>query len=99
MKKTASLFLTFGLALLISSVFFFSSFAAKLDAVDSLKALGESTACTLSWNVVEGADGYRVYKANGDGYEILGNVKKNSFRAENLRANKNYKFTVRAYTV
>lgn len=99
MKKTASLFLTFGLALLISSVFFFSSFAAKLDAVDSLKALEESIACTLSWNEVEGADGYRVYKANGDGYEILGNVKKNSFRAENLRANKNYKFTVRAYTI
>ncbi len=99
MKKTVSLFSALVLALLVSCSFGFSSFAAKLDAVNKIKTAAESNACTLSWSAVDGADGYRVYRANGDDFQILANTAKNSFRAENLKSNKNYKFTVRAYTL
>lgn len=99
MKKTVSLFSSLIFALLISAVFCLSASAAKTEIVTGLKAAAESNACGLSWNAQKNADGYRVYLANGDGYSILANVEKNSFRAENLKSNKNYKFTVRAYTL
>ena len=99
MKKISSPFLALIFALLVSAVFCFSASAAKTEIVSGLKAAAESTACTLTWKAQKAADGYRVYVANGDNYSILANVESNSFRAENLKSNKNYKFTVRAYSL
>lgn len=99
MKKTASYFSALVLALLVSACFCLPSFAAKSEAVTGLKAAVQSNSCTLSWNAQETADGYRVYQKNSDGYKILANVKKNSFRAENLKSNTNYTFAVRAFTL
>lgn len=98
MKKFFSLFSAFVFSVFVFSIFCFSASAAKAEIITGLKASAESSACTLFWNAQKEADGYRVYVASGENYSILANVKTNSFCAENLKSNKNYKFTVRAYS-
>lgn len=54
----------------------------------------------VSWKQVAGADGYRVYRKTSDGWEKQGDYKPTTcwVIVGNLEFNKEYTFTVRAYT-
>lgn len=55
----------------------------------------------LTWKKVKGASGYEVYRYNKvkKVYRKIADVKKHSFKNNNLKANKKYTYKVRAYIV
>lgn len=57
------------------------------------------TSVKLSWNKVEGADGYivRMYSSKTESYKDIDKVKGTSCTVKNLSAGKKYKLAVRAY--
>ncbi len=58
-----------------------------------------SDSITVSWNKVNGAEGYRVYKYNPSTgkYNKIGDTEKTSCIVKNLETNTTYKFLVKAY--
>ena len=67
---------------------------------ENISATQTTTAITLKWSKVTGADGYRVYKYNSKKkkYEKLKDVTATSFKISKLKAGTKYKYKVRAYT-
>ena len=65
-----------------------------------ISASQTTTAITLKWNKVTGADGYRVYKYNSKTkkYEKYKDVTKTTLKISKLKAGTAYKYKVRAYT-
>ena len=66
----------------------------------TLSAVQTTTAITLKWGKVKGADGYRVFRYNTKTkkYEKVKDVTGTSLKISKLSAGKKYKFKVRAYT-
>lgn len=71
----------------------------KLPAPANFKAKKTSSSVTLSWDAVEGADMYRVYKYNEKTgkYEKYKDVKSTKCTVTGLKANTKYKFKITAY--
>ena len=59
----------------------------------------KATALSLTWNKVKGAAGYVVYLYNASTkkYTRLGTAKANAYQATGLKADKTYRFAVKAY--
>ncbi len=76
------------------------SFTIKPKATSSVSATQTTSAITLKWNKVTGADGYRVYKydTKTKKYKKLKDVAKTTFKISNLKPGTSYKFKVRTYT-
>jgi ribosomal protein S19 len=74
-------------------------FEIKLSKVDKLTASAGTTAVTLKWKEVKGADGYQIYYSTSkDGkYKKLKSTSKLSFKKTGLKSGKTYYFKVRAY--
>ena len=90
--------LTCLVALLLLSSGLLLAFAAEDGFILSADGTTAKTA-QLSWNAVEGADGYRVYLAAGeDSSKSLGDTEKTSFTASGLEPKTSFTFFVRAYT-
>lgn len=74
----------------------------KLSKVKSLKtkavklATGSKTTLTLSWNKVVGAEKYEVQQYIGKKWKTIKTVSKTPYTVTKLKANKFYKFRVRA---
>ena len=74
----------------------------KLKKVTSLKkkavklASGSKTTLTLSWKKVTGAEKYVVQQYVNKKWKTVATTKKNSYTVKKLKANKSYKFRVRA---
>lgn len=51
---------------------------------------------TLKWQAVEGAAKYRVYRADGSKWVLLGKVTGTSYTDKNVTVGKSYKYTLRA---
>ncbi|MBQ3137058.1 MAG: fibronectin type III domain-containing protein [Clostridia bacterium] len=65
--------------------------------VKSVKlASGTKTTLTLAWNKVDGAEKYEVYQQNGKKWTKVGATSKTTLTVKKLKANKSYKFRVRA---
>ncbi len=64
----------------------------------TVKVKAGTKKAALSWNSVDGADGYQVYmKAPGESYKKLITTPKTSYTKTSLKSGKTYKFRVRAY--
>ncbi|MCM1061784.1 MAG: fibronectin type III domain-containing protein [Eubacterium sp.] len=76
-----------------------SSSSASAGAPANFKASKTTNSVTLSWDAVEGADLYRVYKYNPETkkYEKYKDVKSAKCTVSGLKANTKYKFKVTAY--
>ena len=74
-------------------------FEIKLAKVESLTATAGTTAVTLKWDAVKGADGYQIYYSTSkDGtYKKLTSTTKTSLKKTGLKSGKKYYFKVRAY--
>lgn len=75
--------------------------ARAVPAAPSVKAKAASwNSVEVSWESVEGADGYRVYRKTADGWKRTGTYKASVFSAKvgELNPGTSYTFTVRAYT-
>ncbi len=59
-------------------------------------ASGTKTTLTLAWNKVEGAEAYEIEQRVGKTWKYVGTTKKTSLTVKKLKANKSYKFRVRA---
>lgn len=72
----------------------------KLPAPANIKAKAGDSKVSLSWDKVDGADGYRIYVYNTKTkkYETLKTVKSNKYTAKNLTNGKKYKFRIAAVT-
>ena len=66
-------------------------------AVKNLKATKTASKVTLKWKENDVADGYLVYKHNGEKYVQVKKVTGTSAAIKNLKKNTNYKFAVKAY--
>lgn len=68
-------------------------------APSNIKSSKTSSSVTLSWDAVEGADMYRVYKYNEKTgkYEKYKDVKSTKCTVTGLKANTKYKFKITAY--
>ena len=74
-------------------------FEIKPAKVETLTATAGTTAVTLKWGAVKGADGYQIYYStskDGD-YKKLTSTSKTSFKKSGLKSGKKYYFKVRAY--
>lgn len=65
----------------------------------SLKATSTTNSVTLTWESVDGADGYRVYQYdfNKKASDKLSDVTSTSYTVKNLSSGKKYRFSVKAY--
>lgn len=72
--------------------------AEKLSAPTGIKASVSKTKIKLTWNAVDGADAYNVYKYNSssDEYEKYKRVSGTSCNVKNLKSGTKYKFKVAA---
>ena len=68
-------------------------------AVSKVKSVQSTKAIKLSWNKVEGADGYRVYQYNSKTkkWDTLKTTSEISCKAEKLKPGTSYKFKIKAY--
>lgn len=66
----------------------------------ALKASANKTSVTLSWNRVEGATGYIIYKKTQNGYKKIATVKSSSLKytVKDLKGATNYTFKIKAYS-
>ncbi len=59
-------------------------------------AKGTKTTLTLAWTKVEGAEKYEIEQRVGKTWKYVGTTSKTSYTVKKLKANKSYKFRVRA---
>lgn len=73
--------------------------SGKAAAPSNIKSSKTNNSVTLSWDAVEGADMYRVYKYNEKTgkYEKYKDVKSTKCTVTGLKANTKYKFKITAY--
>lgn len=99
MTKFKKLLLTLLVTALFSVLFSLSGFAAKLEAPEIKEISSTENGITISWEKVEKAYAYRIYLQNSDGdFKSIKSLKGLSYTVENLKANKEYFFKIRAYT-
>lgn len=71
-----------------------------LGQVSGLKAkkvkVAKSSEITLAWNKMTGAEKYEVYQQNGKSWKKIKTTSSTSLTVKKLKANKSYKFKVRA---
>ncbi len=70
---------------------------AALGVTDKITATQSTGEITLTWNAVEGATGYRVYKKVSGSWEKLGHVANTVAVIKKLSAGTKYDFAIRAY--
>lgn len=63
----------------------------------NVKASSNNTAITLTWDAVDGARGYRIFRYSG-GWKAVKTTTATSYTVQNLTAGTSYRFAVRAYT-
>ena len=72
--------------------------STKCNNIKKITSTATSSAIKLSWDKVEGADGYRIYRMTADGWKAVGkNTKNTSVTVKNLTPAKDYTFAVRTY--
>lgn len=64
----------------------------------SIESVNVGSECTiLTWNKVDGANGYKVYRKNGDIYEEISDVESTTFVDKNLKADSLYLYKLVPY--
>lgn len=98
MKKTVRSLLLISALLIMLTAFSFLISAADFPATEITDIISTDTTVTLTWDKIEGADGYHLQKRDEDGYfRMITNTRKTTYTVKNLSPDTEYDFRVRPF--